>query len=142
MAAFAQAHGQRIKRELKEAGVTKPGLLKFSNRYLPDVIKEDEHIKAVAYGRYRIGEGSKVWKWEAGTLVATDQRVLFVDRKPGFLRADKVPYDGVSGVESLTAWPFSSVTVMTRIGTFSLIYVRMDQADRFVRYVESRRQQS
>ncbi|MBX6333781.1 PH domain-containing protein [Candidatus Saccharibacteria bacterium] len=142
MAAYTQAHGQRIKRELKEAGATGAGLLKFSNRYLPNVIKEDEHIEAVAYGRYPIGEGSKVWRWEAGTLVATDQRVLFVDRKPGFLRADKVPYEGVSGVESLKAWPFSSITLLTRIGTFTLRYVRMSQADRFVGYVESRRQQS
>jgi len=53
-----------------------------------------------------------------------------------------VPYDGVSGVESLKAWPFSSITLMTRIGTFNLRYVRMNQADRFVGYVERQRQQA
>ncbi len=139
MAAYATAHGERIRQELLAAGVTPAGLLKFSIRYLPKVVKPDEHIKAVAYGRYSMGDGPNVWKWEQGVLAATDQRVLFVDRKPGFLHADAVEYDEVSGTEALKAWPFASVTLMTKIGPFNLRYVKIPHADKFVSYVESRR---
>lgn len=138
MAAYTDTHGKRIKQELQSAGVTALGLLKFSNRYLPKIIGNDEHIQAVAYGRYRVGEGTKQWGWEEGSLVATDARVLFVDRKPGFLRADDIPYSAVSGVHTLTAWPFSAVTLLSKVGTFSLRYVKMGNAAKFADYVESR----
>ena len=129
-------HEERIKRELQSVGVTALGLLKFSIRYLPKVIRENEHIKAIAYGRYRVGEGPKSWGWEEGTLVATDARVIFLERRPAFLHNDNIPYDAVTAAHALTAWPFSSVTLLTKVGTFYLRYVRMGLADKFVNYVE------
>jgi hypothetical protein len=139
MAAYATTHGERIKQELQAAGVKGIGLLRFSIRYLPNLISKNEHIQAVAYGRYRVGEGSKAWNWEEGTLVATNVRVIFVDRKPGFLHTDSTTYDGVSAAQVLTAWPFSEVTLRSRVGTFSLRYVKIALAERFVGYVEQRR---
>lgn len=116
-------------------------MLKLANRYLPKIIGEDEHIHAVAYGRYsEEANNGTAWNWEEGTMVATDARVIFVDRKPGFLRADNIPYEMVAGVQTLKAWPFSSVTLMSRVGTFSLRYVKIGQADTFMNYVEERRQ--
>lgn len=137
--AFTNSHGERIKRELQAAGINAIGLLKYSIRFLPKMIGENEHIQAVIYGRYPVGNGSKVWKWEEGTMIATDQRVIFLDRKPGYFRADNIAYSEVSAAQALTAWPFSAVTVMSKVGTFSLRYVKMALAGKFIDYVESRR---
>ena len=133
-------HQQRIKRELKAAGVGRLGFFKFAIRYLHHIIHPDEHVKGVAYGRYRETIGSP--SWEEGLLVATDSRVIFVDRKPGYLKSDEVSYDVISGVRCFNAWPFNSITLYTKIGNFSISFVRSACARRFVRYVEQRRLES
>lgn len=138
--ADSKTHADRVKRELRNAGVGWFGMLKFSLRYLPKLIHADEHIHGVVFGRYRETEG--VPAWEEGTLVATNLRVLFVDRKPGYLKADDISYDVVSAVEASKAGPFSAVTLFTKMGAFTLRFTKTACAERFVRYVEMRRLES
>ncbi len=68
-----QIHTNRIKQELKDAGLTSYGLLNSESRYLPQLIHEDEHIGGVVYGKHKNG---------LAMLVATDRRVIFLDKKP------------------------------------------------------------
>lgn len=133
-------HAARIKRELREAGVGWFGFLKFGIRYLHKLIHQDEHVHGVVFGRYR--ETDKSPSWEEGMLVATERRVMFVDRKPGYLRADDITYDVVSGVEASKAGPFSAVTLFTKIGNFTIRFAKSECAEKFVRYVETRRLES
>jgi hypothetical protein len=136
----SKAHADRVKRELREAGVRGFGFWKFAVRYLHNLIHKDEHVKGVVYGRYQEAPGAPAW--EEGMLVATDRRIMFVDRKPGYLRADNITYDVVSAVEDSKAGPFSAVTLYTRMGNFTLRFVKRSCAECFVRYVESRRLES
>lgn len=128
---------QRIKQELRTAGATSLGLIKFTSKYLPAVLHPDEHIKGAVYGRY--SEGNGPLRWVEGMLVATDKRVLFIDHKPGFSNVDEFTYDVVSGVQKVYAWPFSSITLHTRLGDYTLRFANAKCIDIFVQYIEERR---
>jgi|SRR5688572_5601146 hypothetical protein len=131
---------ERIKRELQEAGVTQYGLAKFASHFLPTVLHDDEYIGGAVYGRYAAGTG--LLKWTEGMLIATDRRVMFLDRKPGFEALDEITYDVVSGVQKSFAWPFSAVTLHTRLGNYTLRFANSNCIDRFMRFVEKRRLES
>lgn len=131
---------QRIQQELKAVGVTAFGRLKFASRFLPQVLHENEHIRGVVYGRY--AEGTGLLRWVEGMLIATDRRIIFLDRKPGFESLDELTYDVVSGVQKSYAWPFASVTLHTRIGNYTLRFANKVCIDTFMHYVEKRRLES
>ena len=131
---------QRIQQELEPAGATTFGRLKFASRFLPQVLHKGEHIKGVVYGRY--AEGTGLLQWVEGMLIATDRRVIFLDRKPGFEALDELTYDVVSGVQKSYAWPFASVTLHTRIGNYTLRFANKRCIDSFMHYVEKRRLES
>ena len=130
----------RIQRELRAAGMTAFGRLKFASRFLPEVLHEGEHIKGAVYGRYAAGTG--ILKWIEGMLVATDRRIIFIDRKPGFESMDELTYDVVSGARKSYAWPFSSFTLHTRLGDYTLRYANKQCIDIFMHYLERRRLES
>ena len=128
---------RRIRQELRAAGVTSYGLAKFASRYLPNILHPEEHIMGAVYGRYAQGQGPLAWT--EGMLVATDRRILFIDHKPGFSTLDEVTYDVVSGVKKVSAWPFSSVTLHTRLGDYTLRFANTICIDNFIHYIEERR---
>lgn len=130
----------RIREELKAVGATAFGLSKFASRFLPHILHENEHIKGVVYGRYMAGGG--FLRWAEGMLVATDRRMIFVDRKPGFETVDELTYDIVSGVKKTYAWPFSSMTLHTRLGDYTIRFANNRCIETFMHYVESRRLES
>ncbi len=132
----SEQHVKTVNAALKEAGMTKYGMMKFATRYLPRVIHEGEQIKGVVYGRY--GRDAKIGGFE-GMLVATNLRVLFVDHKPGYTSVDEVAYDSVSGVETSYAGIFTALTLHTKIGNFTIRYANKKCVNKFVDYVESRR---
>ena len=120
----------RIKQELRAAGATAYGLMKSESRYLPNIIHEDEHIGGVVYGQY--GGGSAM-------LIATDHRVIFLDRKPLFTTMDELTYDVVSGVMLNKSGVFTTVILHTRVAEYTINYANSTCAAGFVKYIESRR---
>lgn len=131
---------QDLKTQLRTVGATSFGLRKFASKYLAHLLHQGEIIRGVVYGRYVSGEG--LLKWTEGMLVATDRRILFIDRKPGYETFQELTYDVVSGVQKIFAWPFSAVTLFTRIGNFSLRYANPKCIDIFIHYIEKRRLES
>jgi general stress protein 26 len=131
-----RTHNERIKDELREAGVTRYGLAKFASKYLPSLIRENEHIEAVAYGRYK-DEVSTIGT--EGMLIATNIRVIFLDHKPGYTTTDEISYDVVSGIKKTTAGFFSALTLHTRISNYTIRFANAKCVDRFVHYVGERR---
>lgn len=122
-------HKQRVKAELRAAGVTNYGLLKPESRNLPQVIQEDEHIRAVVYGRATTSGGAM--------LVATNLRVIYFNRMPLFATLDEVTYDLVSGVsKGSEGGLFAAVTLHTRAGDYTIRFANVVCADRFVKYIE------
>lgn len=130
----------RIRQELKQVGVTTFGRAKFASHYLPHILHEDEHIKGAVYGRYN--EGTSMLGLVEGMLIATDRRVIFLDRKPGFEAMDEFTYDIVSGIQKSYAWPFASITLYTRIANYTLRYANQKCIDIFMHYIEQRRLES
>ncbi len=131
---------ERIRQELKNAGVTSYGLAKFATRYLPQILHENEHIHGAVYGRYTAGTG--LLNWEEGILIATELRIIFLDRKPGYEARDELTYDVVAGVQKSYAWPFAAVTLHTRLGNYTIRFANKKCIDTFVHYVEKRRLES
>lgn len=124
-----KAHKLRVQNDLRRLGVSKFGMLHLESRYLPTIIHPTEQIGGVVYGR-----SNKNYVM----LVATDRRVLFLDKKMLFVSRDEATYDVVSGVSYSHAGPSSIVTLHTRIRDYSIRTYNQRCADSFVRYIESR----
>lgn len=119
----------RIKQELIAAGITSYGLGKAESRYLPKILHADEHIGGVVYGRYEAG---------GAMLVATNKRVIFIDKKPLFTTNEEVTYAVVSGFKITRNSLMTSVVLHTKVKDFSLRFVNPRCATIFKRFIESR----
>lgn len=124
-----QAKKQRISNELRELGVSWIGRRTFESHYLPMVLHEDESMKGVVYGRDKAG---------SAMLVATDRRVLYINKKPFFVQSDELTYDVVSGVSYSKAGPSATITLHTRIGDYTLKVLNFRSAMNFVEFIETR----
>lgn len=122
-------HERRVKSELTAAGMTKYGHLKLASRYLYHSIRAEEHVMAVVYGRYSGGEGQ---------LVATDQRILFLNKMPLFEFSEDISYEVLLGVTYSAGGLFASVNLHTRLGDFYLCYAPKWASKHFVEYVGRR----
>lgn len=122
-------HAARIKTQLKNLGMTRYGLWKMESRYLPHVVHPDETIEAVTYGL--AGDSSAM-------LVATDRRVIFLDKKPLFISQDEITYDVVSGVNYNRAGVGSTVTLHSRVKDYTIQTLNEHCAQQFVSYIETR----
>lgn len=122
------AHFLRVQEEIKQSGVSAYGRHKDEAKQLATIIHQDEHIKGIAYGRYENG---------AAMLVATDKRVIFLDKKPLFQTLDELTYDVISGIKVTQQALFSSLVLYTRVGNYKLRYVNIQSATKFKKYLES-----
>ncbi len=109
--------------------MTAYGQYKMSSRHLPQVIEEDEHIKGVVYGHCGMG---------LAMLVATDRRVIYLERRPFFTSMDDISYDVVAGIKVIDAGIFPSAELHTRMGNYTLTYVNPRCATRFEKYIEAK----
>lgn len=119
----------RVKAELRVHGAVAYDLWLPETHYLPRVIHEDEHIMGTVYGRYKGGRG---------VLVATDQRVLFLDKKPGWMRCDEITFAVIGGVTRTKIGPMGNVTLHTRLGDYTLRTFNQKNAENFADYIEAR----
>jgi len=117
-------------RELAQAGVTTYGLLKAESRYLPRVLHKNEHIRAVIYGQHHSN---------SAMLIATDERVIYLDKKPMATFLDEVTYDVVSGIELDIHTFFATVTLHTAVTNYVIRFANIRCADTFVDYIEEQR---
>lgn len=122
-------HRKRVRRDLKKLGVSRFGLSTMESDYLPKLIHTDEAIGGVVYGHHPDG---------FAMLVATDRRVIFLDRKPLFENEDEITYDVISGVSFGHAGFGSTVTLHTRVKDYPIKTYNQKCAHRFVEYIESR----
>lgn len=118
----------QIKAELRRGGAVAYDLWLPETHYLPHIIHDGERIMATVYGRYKGGRG---------VLVATDQRVIFLDKKPGWLRADEMTFAVIGGVRRTRIGPVGTVTLRTRLGDYSLRTFNQKNAANFVDYIEN-----
>lgn len=129
-----QNHINRIKKELKEAGITAVSMARFSSGYIPRIIHTDEHILAAIYGHRKAGKG--IFGYEIGLLIATDQRVIYIIHRPGFTTLDEMQFDLISGVNVVNTGLFASVTLYTGIANYVLSFTRPRAAQHFANTIE------
>lgn len=132
----AQEHTERINRELREAGVSRFTLRKFTTHYLPKVIHADEHIEAAVYGRHKETEG--IFGFIEGALIATDKRVIYLNHQPGYTTMDEVGYENVSGINFSRAGIYAGITLFTKIANYTLSFTTPRCAKQFAEYIENR----
>jgi Bacterial PH domain len=121
------SHRSRVLEELRNLGVSKGSLSTMESRYLPTIIHPDEHIGGVVYGD---GEEGFVM------LVATDRRIIFLDKKPFFINEDEINYGVVSGVKYSHAGFGTTITLHTRIKDYKIMTFNKKCAEGFVKYIE------
>ena len=122
-------HKDRVMKELKDLGLSKFSLTRSESRYLPSIIHPDEHLGGAIYGHHKDG---------FAMLVATDRRIIFLDKKPLFINEDEVNYYVVSGVKLSRAGFGCTVTLHTRVKDYELQTLNYKSANIFVEYIESR----
>lgn len=121
-------HINRVRDQLVAAGVSRLAFNSLEGKYLPFVIHEDEHIGGAVYGRCADG---------FAMLVATDRRVIYLDKKPFFVNEDEITYDVVSGVSLSSGGIGTTVSLHTRIKDFVMHSLNEVAARNFVEYIES-----
>ena len=121
---------RRIKRELLDAGVTFYGLLKAESRYLPKILHDNEHIEAVIYGQHNAS---------SAMLIATDERIIYLDKKPMVEMFDEISYEVISGIEFDIHTFFGSVVLHTPVKNYYFRYVNLRCAEKFARHIEKHR---
>lgn len=129
-ASMDPVHLKRIREEIKAVNAGVIARMTPESWELARLIHHDEHIGGVIYGLY---PGGLAW------LVATDKRVIFLDRKPLFSSHDELTYDIVVGTTSTRAGLFVTVILHTRIHDYSISFVNPNSARIFIQYVDSRR---
>jgi hypothetical protein len=118
------SHRRRIQQELQALGAVKYNMWLPETHALPRIIRPDEQLHGVVYGRYkqkgRYGQEANTLSSGRGMLVVTDVRVLFIDKKPLFLRCDEIPREIISGVTYAKVGFAGTVAMHTRAGDFTI----------------------
>lgn len=122
------SEADRIKQQLKSLGVSRSALSTSESRHLPKVIHANENITGVVYGMSKDG---------FVMMIATDKRILYIDKKPFFVNEDEVTFDVVSGITHGHAGIGSTVTLHTRIRDYQIKTLNERCAHGFVEAVEA-----
>jgi hypothetical protein len=71
-------------------------------------------------------------------LVATDKRIIFLDKKPLFVTEDEVNFNSVTGISLGTGGLGSTVCLHTRVADYHIKTYSSKSAANFVSYLEQR----
>lgn len=121
---------KRVKRELLDAGVSLYGLMKSESRYLHKVLHDNETIEAVVYGQHHSN---------SAMLVATDERIIYLDKKPMTTLFDEVSYEVVSGIQFDIHTIFATIVLHTPVKNYDIKYANLHCAEKFARHIETQR---
>ncbi|MDB5185287.1 MAG: hypothetical protein JWN38_1095 [Candidatus Saccharibacteria bacterium] len=133
---FTKQRQKTLDDELHEAGVDRYDFWLPETHALPYIVHLDEHIKGIVYGKY-VQNGTEP-AGGRGALVATDSRILLIDKKPMFLKCDELSYHVVSGVTYTKVGMAGTVTLHTRAGDIHVRTFNQKCADMFVAAIEAK----
>lgn len=119
---------ERVRNELLEARLSFFDMLHAEPQYLYKYLHPDEKIVGAMRGH--LSEGG------SAMLVATDRRVLYLDKIPLFAKVEDIPYQAVSGITHEVGRFFSHAVLHTANGDIELHWVSTKAANIFVRMLE------
>ena len=99
--------------ELKTLGAVQYNLLLPETKAIPTVLKSNEKILGLVYGRYKQEKKGLVSR---GVLLATDRRLILLNKKFMFKQSEEIGYQVISGVDYSRIAFASTVTLHTRLG--------------------------
>ena len=123
-----------VKAELRQRGAVAYDMWLPETHYLPQIIHSDEHIMGSVYGRFNRGFNNK----GRGVLIATDQRVLFLDKKLMFMHCDEITFMIIGSITYTRSPIMAYVTLHTRLGDYQLRTFNLKNAANFVDYIETK----
>lgn len=124
-------------RRLREIGAVQYDLWLPEIKELDTVLHPDEELMGIVFGRYKqqqLGRGVLIGR---GALVATNQRIMLIDKKPMFVRCDEISAVVVSAVTYAKVGPAGTVTLHTRLGDISVRTFNERCAHNFVEAIEA-----
>ena len=134
-------HKRQVYADLRKIGADNYDMWLPETNYLPSILHADEQLIGVVYGRYqqkgRYGEEPKTLSTGRGMLAVTNQRILFLDKKPMFLRSDTIPRAIVSGITFSKTLFGAYIGLHTRAGDFSIRTYNPRAAEHFVEAVKA-----
>lgn len=120
---------EEVERQLKRLGISRPRLARAEFRELPNIIMPGEVIEKLVVGIYVGGYA---------ILVATNKRMLVIDKMPGSLIVEDIPYDMISEVEFTYSMMKTQVVVFCRSKTIKFSTIRRPQLRDFAEFLEKR----
>jgi hypothetical protein len=132
---FLQMRWQEIERNVRNIGADSYDILLPETHVLATITNSDEHILGIVYGRYKESNDDLIGR---GALVATDRRVILVNRKPFYINCNEIKYDVVSGVSYARVGFMGTVTLHTRMGDIHLRTFNQNCAKHFIQAMEGR----
>lgn len=105
---FGQFQGGRmpsleeVKLQLKTLDATSSFLARKEISELPSILWEGENLRGAIQGNYHN---------RIGLLVATDRRLIFIDKGLVSLRVEDFPYDRITSIQYETGWLFGEITI-------------------------------
>ena len=102
---------------------------------LPFVIHPDEQILGIVYGRYKQSDNGE--HVSRGALVATNHRLLLINKKPLFVKCEEISYRVINGITYSRVAIAGTVTLHTRMGDISLRTFNQRCAQNFVEAIEA-----
>lgn len=124
---------QSVQDQLRYLGATPFVLMRAEVKILPDILEDGEQIREFITGTYDGG---------FGMMVATDKRLLFIDKKVFDLVVDDVPFNMISTLEFDLGMFFGRVFVYTFAKDYRFRRTRKYRTLRFSRHVQTRMRQA
>jgi hypothetical protein len=123
------SHDTNVRTQLRDLGLSKMAMMSTESHYLPKLIHPDEILGGVVFGKHVDGYAM---------LVATDRRIIFLDKKPLFVNEDEMTYDVVGGISISRAGIGATVTLHTRLKDYTIRTFNQESAQKFLHYIELR----
>ena len=124
---------RQLRTTLKALGAVSYDLALPETKAMSSVIHPGEKILGVVYGRYKDDKDGTVSR---GVLIATDQRVVLLNKKLLYKQNDEFAYRVISGVEYGRVWPMGTVSLHTRMGDIHVRTFNRKCAETFVAAIE------
>jgi len=131
----------RLEYTLRSLGAVWYNLRLPETHYLPEALSENEKIVGIVYGKYTrtnaFGGTEGSVTVGRGLIVATDRRVLLIDKKPLFVMCDEIKYAVISAIAYSRIAIAGTITLHTAEGDIEIRTFNSKCARKFVDAVEA-----
>ena len=135
--ALLSGHQARVRQDAVRLGANFYYLMLPETSALPLVIHPQELIGGLVYGRYVWVDNRTGRQVGRGVLVATNLRVVLIDKKPLFVHSEEIGYAAISGIAYSQVWPMGHVVLHTRLGDINMRTFNGTFARNFVACIEA-----